>query len=63
MASKHSPEPDAQGETQPSGGERAKGSHWSSPPSNESGIGFESREDYKPRAEAARVLRPSPDRA
>ena len=48
MATKHSPEPDAQGEPQPSGGERARGSHWSSPPSNESGIGFENREDYKP---------------
>jgi membrane protein len=48
MASKHSREPDTPGESQPSGGERAMGSHRSSPRSNESEIGFENREDYKP---------------
>jgi membrane protein len=48
MATKHSPEPDSQGAPQPSGGERARGSHWSSPRSNESEMGFENREDYKP---------------
>ena len=40
--------PTPNGETQPSGGERARGSHRSSPRSNESEIGFENREDYKP---------------
>ena len=63
MASKHSREPDTPGESQPSGGERATGSHRSSPRSNESEIGFENREDYSAGAEAARVLRASPDRA
>ena len=48
MASKHSREPDTHGEPQPSGGERARGSHRSAPRSNESEIGFENREDYKP---------------
>jgi membrane protein len=48
MASKHSREPDTHGESQPSGGERARGSHRSSPQSNESEVGFENREDYKP---------------
>jgi membrane protein len=48
MASKHSREPDTHGESQPSGGERVRGSHRSSPQSNESEVGFENREDYKP---------------
>ena len=48
MASKHSREPDTPGEPQPSGGERVRGSHRNSPRSNESEIGFENREDYKP---------------
>jgi membrane protein len=48
MASKHSREPDTHGETQPSGGERGRGSHRSAPQSNESEIGFENREDYAP---------------
>ena len=40
--------PTPTGEPQPSGGERGRGSHRSSPRSNESEIGFENREDYKP---------------
>ena len=48
MASKHSREPDSGGGTQPPGGEKATGSHRSSPRSNESESGFEHREDYKP---------------
>ena len=48
MASKHSREPDTHGEPPPSGGEKARGSHRSAPRPNESEIGFENREDYKP---------------
>jgi membrane protein len=48
MASKHSRNPDSQSETQASGGDGTRGSHRSSPVSNESEIGFEHREDYKP---------------
>ena len=48
MASKHSRNPDGPDETQPSGGERTRGSLRQSPQSNESEIGFEHREDYAP---------------
>ena len=48
MASKHSREPDTSGETQPSSGDRVRGSHRSAPQANDSETGFENREDYKP---------------
>ena len=48
MSSKHSRNDEGQGETQGSGGERTKASHRSGPGQDESEIGFENREDYKP---------------
>ena len=48
MATKHSHEPDAQGETQPPAARGPRARTGARPRPNESEIGFENREDYKP---------------